>query len=100
MLRNAKLHGFPSPLPKSTKNGIDWQTAKLWEEELEKAHVSRPRTIEGIEKVADVDAILRGIMPWRVTNADMMRMQSNEVITRCRNEGEQQLIQMLGRLGF
>lgn len=22
-LRNAKLHGFPSPLPKSTKDGVD-----------------------------------------------------------------------------
>lgn len=60
----------------------------------------RPKTIEGIGKVADVDAILRGIMPWRVTNADMMRMQSKEVIIRCRNESEQQLAQMLGRLGF
>lgn len=72
----------------------------MWEEQLEKAHVQRPTTIEGIGKVADVDAILRGIMPWRVTNADMMRMQSKEVIMRCRNEGEQQLGQMLGRMGF
>jgi hypothetical protein len=62
--------------------------------------VQRPKTIEGIETVADVDAILRGIMPWRVTNADMMRIQSKDVIMRCRNEGEQRLSQMLGRLGF
>ncbi len=60
----------------------------------------RPKTLEGIAKVADVDAVLRGIMPWRVTNTDMMRMQSPEVIMKCRNEGEQQLAQMLGRLGF
>lgn len=62
--------------------------------------VQRPSTIEGIEKVADVDAILRGIMPWRITNADVLRMQSKKVIMRCKNECEQQLNQMLGRLGF
>ena len=72
----------------------------MWEEQLEEAHVQRPKTIEGIEKVAYVDAILRGIMPWRVSNTDMMRMQSEEVIMRCRTEGEQQLSEMLGRLGF
>jgi hypothetical protein len=72
----------------------------MWEEQLEKANLQRPKTIQGIEKVADVDAILQGIIPWRVTNADMMRMQSSEVIMRCRNEGEQQLSQMLERLGY
>jgi hypothetical protein len=72
----------------------------MWEEQLEKADVRRAKTIEGIEKVADVDAILRGVMPWRVTNADMMRIQSKDVIMRCRNEGEQHLSRMLGRLGF
>jgi len=67
---------------------------------LEKAQLQRPRTIVGIEKVADVDAILRGIMPWRVTNDDMMYMQSEKVIMACKNESEKQMVQMLERLGF
>lgn len=99
-LHEAKLHGFPSPLPVSTKDGVNWEAVKVWEDQLEKAQVQRPRTMKGIDKVADIDAILRGITPWRVTNSDMMRIQSEEIIMRCRNEGEQHLIKMLQRLGF
>ena len=62
--------------------------------------MQRPRTMEGIDKVADIDAILQGITPWRVTNPDMMRIQSEEVIVNCRNEGEKNLMKMLQRLGF
>lgn len=99
-LHEAQLHGFPSPLPVSIKDGVDWEAAKVWEDELERAQVQRPRTMEGIDKVADIDATLQGITPWRVTNPDMMRIQSEEVIVNCRNEGEKNLMKMLQRLGF
>ena len=101
-LRDAKLHGFPSPLPQSSESedGVKWEVVKAWEDELDRAEVQRPRTIKGIEKVADVDAVLRTIMPWRVTNSDILRMQSDEVTMRCRNESEQQLGRILDRLGF
>ncbi|KAF2021815.1 hypothetical protein BU24DRAFT_417453 [Aaosphaeria arxii CBS 175.79] len=99
-LRDAKLHGFPSPLPEDTEDGVKWDVAKAWEDELEKLDVKRPRTMEGIEKVADVDAVLRSILPWRVTNSDILRLQSEEVILKCRNENEGQLIKLLDRLGF
>ncbi|KAI0183964.1 hypothetical protein EV127DRAFT_445621 [Xylaria flabelliformis] len=99
-LRNAKLHGFPSPLPPSTEDGINWEVAKAWEDELERLDVKRPRTIEGIDKVADVDTVLRTILPWRVSNSDILRMQSEKVIMKCKEENEQQLIQLLQRLGF
>jgi hypothetical protein len=56
--------------------------------------------MEGIDNVADIDAILREVMPWRVTNSDMLRMQSEEVIMKCRTEGEKHLVKMLERLGF
>ncbi|KAI0911027.1 hypothetical protein F4823DRAFT_587819 [Ustulina deusta] len=97
-LRNAKLHGFPSLLPPTT--GIDWEVAKAWEDELERLHVKRPRTIEGIDKVADVDTVLRTILPWRVSNSDILRLQSEKVIMKCKEENEQQLIGLLERLGF
>ncbi|KAI0550663.1 hypothetical protein F4679DRAFT_594575 [Xylaria curta] len=99
-LRNAKLNGFPSPLPPSTGDGINWEVAKAWEDELERLNVKRPRTIEGIDKVADVDTVLRTILPWRVSNSDILRMQSEKVILKCKEENEQQLIQLLERLGF
>ena len=99
-LHEAKLHVFPSQLPVSTKDGVYWEAAKVWEDQLERAQVQRLRTMEGIDKVADIDAILRGITPWRVTNSYMMCVQSEEVIMKCRNEGEKHLIKMLQRLGF
>ncbi|KAI1306626.1 hypothetical protein F5Y03DRAFT_354001 [Xylaria venustula] len=98
VLRNAKLHGFPSPLPLTT--GVDWEVAKAWEDALEKQCVKRPRTIEGIDKVADVDTVLRTILPWRVSNSDILRLQSEKVIMKCKEENEQQLIGLLERLGF
>ncbi|TAQ88973.1 hypothetical protein B7494_g2714 [Chlorociboria aeruginascens] len=99
-LRDAKLHGFPSPLPQATLSEVKWDAAKAWEDELEKLDTKRPRTIEGIDKVADVDAILQTILPWRVTNSDIVRLQQEEVIMRCRNDNEAQLIKVMNRLGF
>lgn len=99
-LRDAKLHGFPSPLPQGTKDGVKWDVAKAWEDELEKLNVKRPRTMKGIEKVADVDAVLRSILPWRVSNSDILRLQSEKAIWKCRNQNEDQLIKLLNHLGF
>jgi hypothetical protein len=99
-LRDAKLNGFPSTLPENTKDGVNWDVAKAWEDELERLNVQRPRTIKGIEKVADVDAVLRSILPWRVTNSDVLGMQSEAVILKCRDENEAQLIKLLDHLGF
>ncbi len=62
VLRKAKLSGrFPSPLPPNSDE-ISWDVAKMWEDELEQLQVKRPSTIEGIDGVADVDAILRAIL--------------------------------------
>ncbi|KAI0400456.1 kinase-like domain-containing protein [Xylaria palmicola] len=102
-LRHAKLHGFPSPLPESTQGkdgGVDWELVKAWEDELERLDVKRPRTIVGIENVADVDSVLRSILPWRVSNSDILRLQSEKVIIKCRDENEKHLDGLLRRLGF
>lgn len=56
--------------------------------------------MRGIEKVADVDAVLRSTLPWRVTNSDILRMQSEQVIMKCRGENEAQLVKVLDHLGF
>ncbi|KAF2763253.1 hypothetical protein EJ05DRAFT_506868 [Pseudovirgaria hyperparasitica] len=99
-LTEARLHGFPSPLPQSTENGVDWEAARVLDEELEKLDVRRPKTIKGIEKVADVDTILRTIVPWRLSNPDILQRQSEEVIKKCRRENEEQLKRLLDYLGF
>lgn len=99
-LREAKLHGFPTPLPSTTKDGVQWESVAAWEEELEKLDVKRPRNMPGIDKVADVDTVLRTILPWRVSNSDILRLQSEEVIVKCRNDNEEQLVGLLSRLGY
>lgn len=101
-LRDAKLHGFPSPLPKTTEaaGGVNWPVAKAWEDELERQDVKRPRTIPGIDRVANVDTVLRSILLWRLSNSDILRLQSEKVILKCRQENEGQLVQLLGHLGF
>ncbi|KAF2278697.1 uncharacterized protein EI97DRAFT_465117 [Westerdykella ornata] len=99
-LRDAKLHRFPSPLPETRKDGVSWAMAKAWEDELEKLDVKRLRTMKGIDKVADVDAVLRSILPWRVTNSDILRLQSEEVILKCRDENEARLVKLLDHLGY
>lgn len=100
-LRNAKLHGFPTPLPETTTDGsINWEVSKAWEDALERAGVKRPRNIQGIEGVADVDTILRSILSWRVSNSDILRLQSEEAIVQCRDENEKYLDKLLSRLGW
>jgi len=100
MLHEAELNGFPLPLPASSEDGVQWEVAKAWEDEVEKAQVDRPSNIRGIEHVADVDAILTGILPWGITNSDILRLQSEETIQKCRDDGETHLDKMLERLGF
>lgn len=100
-MQQAKLYGFPSPLPQDISNGgVKWEVAQAWEHALEQLNVKRPRTIKGIEKVADVDAVLRSILPWRLSNSDFLRLQSEQVNLQCRDEAEAQLIKLLDHLGF
>ncbi|KAK4675446.1 hypothetical protein QC764_0078190 [Podospora pseudoanserina] len=100
-LRDAKLHGFPASLPSTSESdsGVDWVVAREWEA-LEAEGVRRPRTIDGTDKVADVDAILCAILPWRVTNAEILARPTEEVIIECRNDNEKHLDKLLARLGF
>lgn len=90
-LRDAKLHGFPSPLLPTTNDGIKWEVVKAREDKLENLDVKRPRNMRGIDKVADVDTVLRSILPWRVSNSDILRLQSEEVIIKCKNDNETHL---------
>lgn len=96
----AKLYGFPSPLPQDISNRVRWEVTQAWENALEKLKARRPSTTKGIEKVANVDAVLRSILPRRVSSSDILRLQSEQVVLRCRDENEGQLIQLLDHLGY
>jgi hypothetical protein len=97
-LRHAKLHGFPSPLPADVDGGVVWSSAKLWEEKLEALDVKRPRVIEGIEGVTLVDDVLSMILPLRLSNTDMWRIQSEEVKLQHRADCERKLMALLQRI--
>ncbi|EPE34180.1 Protein kinase-like (PK-like) [Glarea lozoyensis ATCC 20868] len=97
-VRNAKLHGFPSPLPPDGEH--QWDVLKAWEEELERCDVKRPRNIKGMEGVADVDSVLEGVLPFRLDNSDVLKLQSEEVVLGCRRESEVVLDGLLTRLGY
>lgn len=101
-LRKAKLEGFPSPLPttKPDDGAVNWEDAKAWEDALLEIGVKRPQTIQGIDRVADVDTVLQAILPWRVTNEDVLKLQTEETILKSRDENEEHLDKLLGRLGF
>lgn len=53
---------------------MKWDVSKAWEDELERLNAQRPRTMKEIGKVTNVDAVLRSILPWRVTNSDILRL--------------------------
>ncbi|KAM7211265.1 hypothetical protein V8F06_013362 [Rhypophila decipiens] len=105
-LRMAKLTGrFPSPLPTPvvTHNGpgTDWQLAQAWEDELQKHHVKRPSTIEGIDKLADVDELLGALAPWRLINKDFLRINTDEGQRQAlKRMAEEQLVAVLEHTGF
>ncbi|KAG7283950.1 hypothetical protein NEMBOFW57_010308 [Staphylotrichum longicolle] len=96
------LHEFSSSFDSTGGQfrGWDWENARLWEDALEAVEVKRPRNIKGIDKVANVDTVLQAILPWRVSNADILGLQTEEAILRCRDENEQHLDKLLSRLGF
>lgn len=105
-LRRAKLAGeFPSPLPTAVETpngpGVEWEVAQAWENELQKLDVKRPSTIQGIDKLADVDELLGSLTPWRLTNSDFLRMNTDEGMRmRLREMAEEQLVGVLDHLGF
>ncbi|KAF7557456.1 hypothetical protein G7Z17_g659 [Cylindrodendrum hubeiense] len=105
-LRKAKLTGqFPSPLPAPvpSENGpaVDWELAQAWEHELRNLDVKRPSTIQGIDRVADVDEVLGSLLPWRLTNEDFLSMNPDKDETMAfRRVAEKQLVSLLDHAGF
>ena len=105
-LRDSKMTGhFPSPLPAAVVSGrgsdIDWELSKAWEEELEELDVKRPSTIQGIDKIADVDELLGFLLPWRLTNEDFLRMNEDEdTRLAVRRMSERKIVGLLDRMGF
>ena len=99
-LLQAKLTGsFPSPLPES-RGKLDWKHAKAWEDALASLDVLRPSTMAGFRGVADVDAMIQNVVPWRLCNPQSLARQSDEQIRNIKAECEHKLEKMLSRFGY
>jgi hypothetical protein len=80
---------------------VDWELAQAWEDELQKLDVKRPSSIQGIDKIADVDELLGSLKPWTLANADYLRMNPEEDHRMdLRRRSERQLVGLLGHMGF
>ncbi|KAL2071286.1 hypothetical protein VTL71DRAFT_12521 [Oculimacula yallundae] len=98
-LRELKLHGFPSPLPNSENFDFSWETAKAWEDELERVEAKRPRTMIGVKKVADIDALLIALVPWLLDTPEVRDSLGNRLL-KVREHCEKELSDLLKHLGF
>ena len=107
-LWTAKLTGqFESTLTslvaRNDDDGIemDWELARMWEDELRRQNVKRPSTIQGIDMIAEVHELLEYLLPWKLTNGDFLRMNCEEdQIRALRRTSERHLTDLLKHLGF
>ncbi|KAI1817528.1 kinase-like domain-containing protein [Poronia punctata] len=103
-LQKAQITGiFPSPLPtplesKDRRHHVDWELAKVWEEEMRNAGMKR---IAGIERLADVDELLGLLGPFQLCNRDYLRLNPDEEHrVHWRRKSERELVDMLEYLGY
>jgi len=95
----AFLHGFPNPLP-SSESGISWNTAKIWDDELEQRHIQRPRTISGIAGLSDVFWLSEQICHFLLCDATVLKHRTAAQIDRDRDAAEKLLIKYMEAQGF
>ena len=41
-------------------------------------HCRRPRNLEGMDRVSDVDTVLQAILPWHVSYSDVLKLETEE----------------------
>lgn len=101
-LRAAMLSGFPEPLPIPTEENseVQWEVAKAWDDLLAERGIVRPRTIAGIEKIADIYWLLNNLSPFILSNETLRKNRTEEVISALREKTEALIIRFLADNGF
>ncbi|KAI0512992.1 hypothetical protein F5B22DRAFT_648088 [Xylaria bambusicola] len=85
----------------SDSTGVDWEVAQAWEDELRKQDAKRPSSIQGVEKIADINELLGCLKSWTLTNQDYLRLNPEEDHKwNVRRRSEKQLIGLLDHMGF
>lgn len=93
-LRHALLHGFPSPLPASSRS-VSWNMAEMWDSQLAKVGAQRPSTLEGIETLSRLYTLLDMICPDMLCNEVIVKQRSRETMEREKEAGEELLERFL-----
>lgn len=93
-------HEYFWPPPRDFDNEAEYRLAEVWHRALKEVVMKRPRYIQGMEKVAQVDAVLGSILPWQISNLDMLRLQPKKVIWEIRQKYERRLIKLVNHLGY
>lgn len=93
-LRHPLLHGFPSPLPASSRR-VRWDTAKSWDSQLSEVGAERPSTLEGIEILSCLHALLDMIRPDMLCNEVIVKQRSKDGMERERKATEEPLQRFL-----
>jgi hypothetical protein len=93
-LRQALLHGLHSPLPASSRS-VRWDTAKTWDSQLAAVGAERPSTLDGIEILSCLDALLVMIRPDMLYNEVIVKQRSKDGMERERKATEELLQRFL-----
>ncbi|KAK0122261.1 hypothetical protein ONS95_010511 [Cadophora gregata] len=93
-LRHALLHGFPSPLPISSRS-VRWDIAEMWDSQLADVDAERPSTLEGIEPLSRLYTLLDMICPDMLSNEVIIKQRSRKTMEREKEVAEEVLERFL-----
>lgn len=95
-LRAALLqpHGFPFPLPSNSKI-VEWDLARIWDEQLTQHKVSRPRTINGIKTLSWLYALGDALCPSTLLEDVIVRQRTKDSLGREKIDTAKMLSQYL-----
>ncbi|KAK9320838.1 kinase-like domain-containing protein [Lipomyces orientalis] len=102
-LRLAQLNGFSGvgeTPPALGDSAIDWEVAKMWEEEMASAGVQRPSDIKGIEELAALYWFLMDICPPYFEMQRWLARRTPEQLEKAKVNAESGLKKYLERWGF
>jgi len=93
-LRHALLHGFPSPLPASSRS-VRWDIAEMWDSQLAEVGAKRPSTLRGIEPLSRLYMLLDMICPDMLCNEVIVKQRSRETMEQEKKVAEELLERFL-----
>lgn len=110
-LRDAILYGFPDILPTTLPNDeavykfgserhVQWDIAKIWDEELEHAGVLRPRTLPAADRISRLYWFLQEVCQFYFLRSRWLSSQTETQLAESRLKAKKVLQHYLDYWGF